>query len=126
MLALRYQDGNCPLDIAGERAGSAAVTGRPGRTAAAQGKKVQMMAEVACFCGCFYSFDGGAGACPKCGEYATVTGGRRAGTGGHDMIIQTRMTTSSWRRSVWPSSSWATPPIGAASRPSSTGATAVW
>jgi hypothetical protein len=34
-----------------------------------------MMADVACFCGCFYSFDGGAGACPKCGEYATVTAG---------------------------------------------------
>ena len=77
MLALRYQDGNCPLDIAEERAGSAAVTGGPGRTAAAQRKKVQMMAEVACFCGCLYSFDGGGGACPKCGEYASVTAGRR-------------------------------------------------
>jgi hypothetical protein len=32
-----------------------------------------MMADVACFCGCFYSFDGGAGACPGCGEVATVT-----------------------------------------------------
>jgi hypothetical protein len=31
-----------------------------------------MMAEVACFCGCLYSFHGGAGACPRCGEYATV------------------------------------------------------
>ena len=31
-----------------------------------------MMADVACFCGCLYSFHGGAGACPKCGEYATV------------------------------------------------------
>jgi hypothetical protein len=31
------------------------------------------MAEVACFCGCLYSFDGGAGACPKCGEYAIIT-----------------------------------------------------
>ena len=48
------------------------------------------MAEVACFCGCLYSFDGGAGACPKCGEYATVTAGRRAGTGGRDMIVQDR------------------------------------
>ena len=34
-----------------------------------------MMTDVACFCGCFYSFDGAAGDCPKCGEYATVTGG---------------------------------------------------
>lgn len=34
---------------------------------------LQVMAEVACFCGCLYSFDGGAGDCPKCGEYASVT-----------------------------------------------------
>ncbi len=33
------------------------------------------MIEVACFCGCCYSFDGGGGACPTCGEYATVTAG---------------------------------------------------
>ena len=33
------------------------------------------MIDVACFCGCFYSFEGGAGACPKCGEVATVTAG---------------------------------------------------
>jgi hypothetical protein len=32
------------------------------------------MTDVACFCGCFFSFDGGAGACPKCGEVASVTG----------------------------------------------------
>jgi len=31
-----------------------------------------MMADVACFCGCLYSFHGGAGACPECGEDATV------------------------------------------------------
>ena len=37
--------------------------------------KVWMMTEVACFCGCLYSFDGGAGACPGCGEVATVTAG---------------------------------------------------
>jgi hypothetical protein len=30
------------------------------------------MADVACFCGCCYSFEGGAGACPRCGEYAVV------------------------------------------------------
>ena len=35
-----------------------------------------MMADVACFCGCVYSFDGHAGACPGCGEVATLTGGR--------------------------------------------------
>ena len=32
-----------------------------------------MMTDVACFCGCFYSFEGGAGPCPKCGEVAAVT-----------------------------------------------------
>jgi hypothetical protein len=35
-----------------------------------------MMADVACFCGCVYSFDGYAGACPGCGEVATLTVGR--------------------------------------------------
>ena len=35
------------------------------------------MAEVACFCGCLFSFDGGAGACPKCGEVASLTVGPR-------------------------------------------------
>ena len=34
-----------------------------------------MMADVACFCGCLYSFDGGGGACPKCGEYVSLTTG---------------------------------------------------
>jgi hypothetical protein len=33
------------------------------------------MAQVACFCGSSFSFDGGAGACPKCGEVASLTGG---------------------------------------------------
>ncbi len=33
------------------------------------------MADVACFCGCFYSFDGAGGACPTCGEYASVAAG---------------------------------------------------
>ena len=34
-----------------------------------------MMADVACFCGCLYSFDGGGGACPECGEYVSLTTG---------------------------------------------------
>ena len=38
-------------------------------------KKVPMMANVACFCGCLYSFDGGGAACPQCGEYASLTTG---------------------------------------------------
>jgi hypothetical protein len=33
------------------------------------------MADVACFCGCCFSFDGGAEACPKCGEVAGVRTG---------------------------------------------------
>jgi hypothetical protein len=33
------------------------------------------MAQVACFCGCCFSFDRGAGACPKCGEVASLSGG---------------------------------------------------
>jgi hypothetical protein len=33
------------------------------------------MIEVACFCGCCFSFDGDAAACPRCGEVASVTGG---------------------------------------------------
>lgn len=34
-----------------------------------------MMIEVACFCGCLFLFNGGAGACPRCGEVASVTAG---------------------------------------------------
>ena len=30
------------------------------------------MADVACFCDCFYSFEGAAGACPRCGAVAVV------------------------------------------------------
>jgi hypothetical protein len=30
------------------------------------------MTNVACFCGCLYSFDGGEGPCPKCGAVAVV------------------------------------------------------
>ena len=33
----------------------------------------QMMAYVACFCGCQYSFRGDAGVCPHCGEYVSLT-----------------------------------------------------
>jgi hypothetical protein len=32
------------------------------------------MADVACFCGRLFSFDGDAGACPECGKVASVTG----------------------------------------------------
>ena len=30
------------------------------------------MTEVACFCGCSYTFRGLAGACPRCGEVAAI------------------------------------------------------
>ena len=30
------------------------------------------MTNVACFCGCLYSFDGAEGPCPKCGAVAGV------------------------------------------------------
>jgi hypothetical protein len=40
------------------------------------------MTDVACFCGCLYSFEGGAGACPKCGEVAAVTAGPRFNSSG--------------------------------------------
>ncbi len=39
------------------------------------------MAEVACFCGCLFSFDGGAGACPGCGKVASITAGPAPGPG---------------------------------------------
>jgi hypothetical protein len=31
------------------------------------------MADVACFCGCCFSFGGSVGACPDCGEAVTLT-----------------------------------------------------
>jgi hypothetical protein len=34
-----------------------------------------MMADVACFCGCYFSFEGGAAVCPRCGEVASAMGG---------------------------------------------------
>jgi hypothetical protein len=38
------------------------------------------MTDVACFCGCYFSFDGGAAACPRCGEVASVTAAPSAPT----------------------------------------------
>ena len=66
-----YQDGQCSLR-SWKGADSTAVTGLQGRKAAGWKIKVGMMADVACFCGCLYSFDGAAGACPQCGEIASV------------------------------------------------------
>jgi hypothetical protein len=62
------------------------------------------MTDVACFCGCLYSFDGDAGACPRCGEHATVRTGQ-ADTwtdGGHPReqralaVCQDRLTAGSF------------------------------
>ena len=75
-----YQDGQCPLGI-WKGAESAAGNALLGRTAAGT-KKVGMMADVACFCGCLYSFDGAAGACPQCGEIASVATGPAPGSTG--------------------------------------------
>ena len=43
------------------------------------------MADVACFCGCVYFFEGGAGACPGCGEVATLTVGPAAADAGRGL-----------------------------------------
>ena len=40
------------------------------------------MTDVACFCGCCFSFDGGAAACPRCGEVASVTASLTPGDAG--------------------------------------------
>ena len=81
----------CPEGLAGRPAdciwggwsplctGAGRLSGRLGRGHGAVRPlrgKVRMMADVACFCGCVYSFDGHAGACPGCGEVATLTAGR--------------------------------------------------
>ena len=42
------------------------------------------MADVACFCGCLFSFNGGAGACPKCLKVANATAGPVLERPGHD------------------------------------------
>ena len=43
-----------------------------------------MMTDVACFCGCLFSFNGGAGACPKCGKVVSVTAGPVLERPGHN------------------------------------------
>jgi hypothetical protein len=43
-----------------------------------------MMTDVACFCGRLFSFNGGAGACPKCGKVASVTAGPVLERPGHN------------------------------------------
>ncbi len=56
---------------------AARAAGAQRKAAGAQRKKVPVMTDVACFCGCCFSFDAGAAACPRCGEVATVTAGTR-------------------------------------------------
>jgi hypothetical protein len=40
------------------------------------------MTDVACFCGCLFSFEDGAGACPRCGKVASVAAGPASGSFG--------------------------------------------
>lgn len=42
------------------------------------------MADVACFCGCEFSFEGAARVCPRCGEVASVTGDRATEAAAYD------------------------------------------
>lgn len=50
------------------------------------------MTDVACFCGCFYWFDDGAGTCPTCGEIAMVMS---ASTGRSEQ--RTAVTCEDWQ-----------------------------
>jgi hypothetical protein len=43
-----------------------------------------MMTDVACFCGCLFSFDGATGGCPKCGEVASLMAGPALGSPGRN------------------------------------------
>jgi hypothetical protein len=43
-----------------------------------------MMTDVACFCGCLFSFNGDAGACSRCGRVASVTAGPVLERPGHN------------------------------------------
>ena len=43
-----------------------------------------MMTDVACFCGCLFSFNGDAGACSKCGRVASVAAGPVLERPGHN------------------------------------------
>jgi hypothetical protein len=64
--------------VAAPRYGKSALVPLPspaGPRGRGERKKELTMAEVACFCGCCFSFDGAAGACPKCGEVARLTAG---------------------------------------------------
>src|ERR1700722_6477815 len=45
----------------------------PGR--ATDWRGVRVMTDVACFCDCLYSFEGAAGACPRCGAVAAIVTG---------------------------------------------------
>ncbi len=49
---------------------------------------VPIMANVACFCGCCFSFAGAAGACPECGEpVRLITASLFAGDGGESVCV---------------------------------------
>lgn len=69
-----YQDGGCGPPIS-HRSALVPLPSPAGPRGHGKRKKELTMAEVACFCGCCFSFDGAAGACPKCGEVARLTAG---------------------------------------------------
>jgi hypothetical protein len=67
---LRFQSGTQPREV-DIRSG-------------AEKRKGSMMTDVACFCGCLFSFDGDAGACSTCGRVASVTAGPVLERPGHN------------------------------------------
>lgn len=63
------------------------------------------MVNVACFCGCDFSFEGSTRACPRCGEVATVRGGREPETAAFDGPDDTLLCIKDiWQTGepVWP------------------------
>jgi hypothetical protein len=51
------------------------------------------MTNVACFCGCLYSFDGGEGLCPECQTVAVVGTKAIRKTGGNREQIEPHAAT---------------------------------
>jgi hypothetical protein len=65
------------------------------------------MAQVACFCGCCFSFGGAVGTCPKCGEVASLRGGAGPEISVRDwpeqpLLAADEVSRSQPRRRAWP------------------------
>jgi hypothetical protein len=85
------------------------------------GKMAPIMIDVACFCGCSFSFESSAAACPKCDEVATVSVGPQFKVTGHSQPEQPAAELNGARRNEQPSPSrWkraeGRAPAGAVSR----------